>query len=82
MSNNKYYRVFNGAKKAYWLQSKYGYTTCADEAGWWSDSEIELIGLDCDQILEPYFPSVLALRLRNIQSFNELKKIADEFREK
>lgn len=77
-----YYKILNSEKNTYWMQNKYGYTADEKEAGWWSNDEIKCMQLDAYQRLVPFEPSVIALRLRNIQSFNELKKIADGFREK
>ncbi|EBB0713068.1 hypothetical protein CGY21_07770 [Salmonella enterica] len=59
----KYFKIFSTVKNSWWKQDKYGYT---DEynAGYWTESEIEKMGLDDEQRIFEYSPTRLQLALR------------------
>lgn len=48
-----YFKVFNIERKAFWLQSKYGYTFDESSAGQWTLEQIAVFADDCAQIIIP-----------------------------
>lgn len=48
-----YYKIFNIEKKAYWLQSKFGYTFDESDAGKWTLKEIASFVFDYEQVIIP-----------------------------
>lgn len=61
----KYYKIFRQGY-GWWKQDGMGYESSEHEAGFFSDSEVNLLGLD-DSVLHEFKPSKLALRLRDLK---------------